>query len=516
MGLFNRTLSRLEELKKTLTRDPASRQFLALADEYRRQGQTREAISVLERGLAQNPSAVAGHVALGRLLQQGGRLDDALAAYQAALRLDPQNLVALRQTADVHVSRGDTVEAVKKLKLFRGLSPGDREVNELIRQLDGELAASAAPRPPTGPEKTLPPPPAPELRTGGIAVSRPRPVAAASPAADVVPVLPPVPRVPVPIEARFEAAPPAPEPYVPRVAPPELDLGETFAGIADAKPAPPGTGDLGSEPADQPRSGLEEPSTPETTASLAPLPETTASLEPIPAMVTAAPATGEEESRQSAVEGTRAGSEPGEPAAHGPGPAAVPVVTETLAVLLRAQGHLGEAHAAYLELARLEPDPARARRFLSLAEEISAYRGSTVRGRLEAWLAPFTRSLDGREGDLPATVREVVERLAPAAAVVTDFEGVPVVDAGPRAEAESMEVLSAELTAFWKNVRRSRAEVGEGALDSLVLTGSAGSVAVMSITPAYALLLKTGPGLPAGRIRFEAVRAAGRLRAALL
>src|SRR5512139_1588341 len=103
MGLFSRTLSRLEELKKALTRDPSSRQFLALADEYRKQGQVQEAISVLRQGLAQNPSAVAGHVALGRLLRQGGHLDEALDAYHAALKLDPQNLVAIRQAADVHL-----------------------------------------------------------------------------------------------------------------------------------------------------------------------------------------------------------------------------------------------------------------------------------------------------------------------------------------------------------------------------------------------------------------------------
>ncbi|MBK6405566.1 MAG: tetratricopeptide repeat protein [Holophagales bacterium] len=190
MGLFSRTLSRLEELKKALTRDPASRQFLALADEYRRQGQVREAIGVLERGLAQNPSAVAGHVALGRLLQQGGRLDEAIASFGEALRLDPQNLVALRQTADVHLSRGETVEAIKKLKLFRGLSPGDREVNELIRQLDGELAAAAAPRPPLRPERETPPPPAPEFRTGGIPVQRAPVAPAAPPQSRPVPSLP--------------------------------------------------------------------------------------------------------------------------------------------------------------------------------------------------------------------------------------------------------------------------------------------------------------------------------------
>ncbi|MBK8595747.1 MAG: tetratricopeptide repeat protein [Holophagales bacterium] len=505
MGLFSRTLSRLEELKKTLTRDPASRQFLALADEYRKQGQTREAISVLERGLAQDPTAVAGHVALGRLFQQGGRLDEALNCFQAALRIDPQNLVALRQTADVHLSRGDTVEAIKKLKLFRGLSPGDREVNELIRQMDGELASIAAPRPPTQPERGVPPPPAPELRTGGIAVSRPRPAVSVSSAPGaLVSSLPVPPRLPEVLERWNEEPSAASKPPASPALPPLLESFEAVGLVETGSDA--GSGGLIPEPVSLPDSQSTEAADFPTTASLEPM----LSTAPVP------PHRGVDGPLSLPVEGSGPVRHPEGSSVPDSGSTGVPAVTETLAELLRAQGHFGEAHAAYQELSRVEPDPARARRLLSLAEEISAFRAGTVRGRLEEWGGGFSRALGQREGDLSAVVREVVERLAPSAAVVTDFEGVPVVEAGAPAEADAMEVLSAELTAFWKNVRRSRAEIGEGALDSLVLTGTKGSVAVQSITSAYALLLKTGPGIPAGRIRFEAVRAAGRLRAALL
>ena len=204
----------------------------------------------------------------------------------------------------------------------------------------------------------------------------------------------------------------------------------------------------------------------------------------------------------------------GEPEPSRPEP--VPIITETLAELLRAQGHLGDARVAYEELARSESDEERARRLLAVAEEISADRAGTIRGRLEAWAEPFARKRAPGETDLVLAVEEVVERLGRAAVVVTDFEGVPVVSAGPRSDAEAMEVLAAELTAFWKNARRSREEIGEGALDGLVLSGVAGTAVVKLITPAYALLLKVAPGIPAGRIRFEATRAAEQLRPALL
>ncbi len=448
MGLFSRTLSRLDELKRALTRDPASRQFLALADEYRRQGQVDEAIEVLQRGLSQSPTAVAGHVALGRLLQQQGRVDDALSSYQAALKLDPQNLVALRHTADVHLSSGDKVEAIKKLKLFRGLNPGDREVNELIRQLDGELAGTANPVP--RPEPVPAPPPVPEIRL------QTAPVAAVSvPAAPLPPVLPEVP----PLPEAMEPALPIPSP-----------------SLVEA-PAAPQVSSL----------GLAAPT-----------------IEP--ARLEAPQATDAFSSWQA---GDAAAAAP-------PAPAVVPVVTETLAGLLRAQGHLGEASEAYRELARTAPDAERARTYRGFADEISESRTRTPRGRLEAWAEPFRRTRGDQDVDLLGVVEETVQRLGATAAVVTDFEGVPVVSAGPRSEAEAMENLAAELTAFWKNVRRSSAEIGEGSLDSLVLTGSAGTAAVKVITPAYALLLKAGPGIPAGRIRFEAARAAEQLRPALL
>lgn len=493
MGLFSRTLSRLEELKKVLTRDPASRQFLALADEYRRRGQVKDAIAVLEQGLSQNPSAVAGHVALGRLLQQTGKVDSAIASFQAALRLDPQNLVALRQTADLYLSKGDQVEAIKKLKLFRGLSPGDREVNELIRHLDGELAAMAAPRPevrlPSGafpaapvqvPVFAFPEPPGPPA--SGVQEDSPPPPA--SPEAPFSPLgLPPEAPPPGVTAEAGEAAP-----VVRRDAPGEGD------GVdAEAPTVAEGAG-----PAAVPATF--SPAEPAFAGEAGPVPEAASVagfLEQSFAAPAATPFTPRPDARVAA-------------------PADVPASTETLAELLRAQGHLGEAEQAYRELSRAAADAERGRRLAAIADEISASRTGTARGRLETWVAPFSRSCGRREADLVGAVEEVLERLGASAAVVTDFEGVPVVSVGPRVESEAMENLAAELTAFWKNARRSRVEIGEGALDSLVLSGVSGTAAVKVITPGYALLLKTDPTIPAGRIRYEAARAAGQLRPALL
>ena len=153
MALFggpSTPVSRLEELKRLLQKDPTSRQFLALAEEYRRHGKYRDAVITLERGLQMHSTSVAAYVALGKTYQQLDRLEDAIRAFTNALRIDRENLVAIRQLAEVYLAKGDKVEAIKKLKLYRGLKAGDRDVTEIIQRLEEEMSAAVAERPRSG------------------------------------------------------------------------------------------------------------------------------------------------------------------------------------------------------------------------------------------------------------------------------------------------------------------------------------------------------------------------------
>lgn len=151
-------VSRLEELKRILQKDPTSRQFLELAEEYRRHGKYRDAVITLERGLQLHSTSVAAFVALGKTYQQLDRLEDAIRAFNNALKHDRDNLVAVRQLAEVYLAKGDKVEAIKKLKLYRGLKAGDRDVTEIIQRLEEEVAAAVADRPRSGSFQAVPEP----------------------------------------------------------------------------------------------------------------------------------------------------------------------------------------------------------------------------------------------------------------------------------------------------------------------------------------------------------------------
>src|SRR5262245_35809306 len=134
MAFFRRILSALGGGEKPAPRQAsreAAPQVLAVAEELRKSGRFAEAVEKLQLGVATSPANVGLHVALGRALTQSGRYDEAIESFGNALLLDPENLVAIRGCADAYLKKGEKVEAIKKLKLYRGLKPGDKWVGEL-------------------------------------------------------------------------------------------------------------------------------------------------------------------------------------------------------------------------------------------------------------------------------------------------------------------------------------------------------------------------------------------------
>src|SRR3977135_2046571 len=113
---------------------PGSRFCVSLAEEYRKLGRFRQALSALQKGLLAHPGYIAAQVALGRVYLEVNQNTDAIATFTKVLVADPGNLVASKSLADIYFSRGDKLEAVKKYKLYRALS-GDRKVDEIIATL---------------------------------------------------------------------------------------------------------------------------------------------------------------------------------------------------------------------------------------------------------------------------------------------------------------------------------------------------------------------------------------------
>ena len=493
MALFggpSTPVSRLEELKRLLQKDPTSRQFLALAEEYRRHAKYRDAVITLERGLQMYSTSVAGHVALGRTYQQLDRLDDAIRAFTNALRIDRENLVAIRQLAEVYLAKGERVEAIKKLKLFRGLKAGDRDVDEIIQKLEEEeLAAAMAERPRSGVQPAVSEPP--EVPRSSPYSSSEIRRAVMIPRLDPVPAPPPAPPPPaenLSIEASNSIAP-SPEadaPALPHVTAPIAVVSEE-----QALEKAPFAVDKGEAEADVPE---EEATAPFTF--------------PVDLYRTKA---------ATSSFGTLAETAPFDVSDEGSGaPApAEAFVSETLADLYRAQGHMAEARETYRSLAETAADEARAR---ALREKAAALplAERTDHPRLRRLARRFPKRQEVTADQLHGLLSNLVEGTEGIrAATLSDLEGLPIVVAGPSVRDVAMETLVAEVSSFLKGVRRTTDETGAGELESLTVTGPKGGAVVSCVNADYSLILQIDPEAALGEVRWEAARVARALRPAV-
>ena len=135
-----RAEARIRELRRRMGQSATSPLFVGLAEEYRAAGRLPDAIVALERGLVAHQGYVAARVLLARAYLEAGRAEDAAGMFASALALDPANMVSARFLAEIHLSRGEKVEAIKKFKLYRDLS-GDRAVGEIIGRLEKEIGS---------------------------------------------------------------------------------------------------------------------------------------------------------------------------------------------------------------------------------------------------------------------------------------------------------------------------------------------------------------------------------------
>jgi len=129
-------MGRLEDLKTRWERDPASRAFLSLAEEYRRLGRLAESEKVCRAGLQRHPNYHSARVLLGRTLLEMDRLEESSAEFRAVLESEPQNLLAGRLLAGIYRNQGRWSEALQTFRNLQSFYPDDAEVRAQVYQLE--------------------------------------------------------------------------------------------------------------------------------------------------------------------------------------------------------------------------------------------------------------------------------------------------------------------------------------------------------------------------------------------
>ncbi len=147
------TNEELEKLKKKVGKDPLTKLFVPLAEEYKKLGMVEDAINTLLLGLENQPDYTSARVALGKIYHEKDMLSESRVEFEKAVSSVPDNLLAHKRLAEIYYKQGEFSKAIEENRIILNLNPNDEEAKAMISSLesqDEDLDKSARPdsRPP--------------------------------------------------------------------------------------------------------------------------------------------------------------------------------------------------------------------------------------------------------------------------------------------------------------------------------------------------------------------------------
>lgn len=125
----------IDRLALALAKDPGSKVFLPLAEEYGKAGMWEEATAVLEDGLKTYPGFITAMVALGRAYEQMNQPVKAKAILEEAIKVSPDNLRAHRTLAKLYAAQGANESVIRSCNVILSVNPHDQEALSLCAGL---------------------------------------------------------------------------------------------------------------------------------------------------------------------------------------------------------------------------------------------------------------------------------------------------------------------------------------------------------------------------------------------
>ncbi|HLG21648.1 MAG TPA: tetratricopeptide repeat protein [Candidatus Manganitrophaceae bacterium] len=126
----------IQKLMDKITKDPASRLFVPLAEEYVKCEMVDEAILVLVDGIKRHSTYLAGRVLLGKLYLQKKQVPEAKAEFEQAIQINPENILAQKKLALIYQGEGERSKAIEACKKILTIDPTDKETKSLLSTLE--------------------------------------------------------------------------------------------------------------------------------------------------------------------------------------------------------------------------------------------------------------------------------------------------------------------------------------------------------------------------------------------
>ena len=131
------SIKEIEKLREKVEKDPNSKLYVPLAEEYRKEGMLDEAIEVLQKGLEKQPGYMSARVSLGKIYLEKGQMDEARVEFENVVKLIPDNLYAHKKLAEIYRDTGKKDLAIKSFRTFLKLNPMDEDALNNLRELEG-------------------------------------------------------------------------------------------------------------------------------------------------------------------------------------------------------------------------------------------------------------------------------------------------------------------------------------------------------------------------------------------
>lgn len=141
----------IDRLALALAKEPGSKVFISLAEEYGKAGRWEEAVVVLEDGLKTYPGFITAMVALGRAYEQVNQPVKAKVILEEAIKVSPDNLRAHRTLAKLYATQGAKDAAIRSCNAILAVNSQDQEALALRASLDHAVTKEhvSAPNQPT-------------------------------------------------------------------------------------------------------------------------------------------------------------------------------------------------------------------------------------------------------------------------------------------------------------------------------------------------------------------------------
>jgi tetratricopeptide (TPR) repeat protein len=150
-------LEEIERLKEKISKDPNSKLFVPLAEEYKKAGMFDEAVNALTQGLERQPNYLSARVSLGKIFIERGMPAEAQKEFEQVIAAIPDNLYAHKKLAEIYRDLGERQNAIREFKTVLQLNPMDEWASASLSAIEeGPVRRDEEPAPETFPEMPAP------------------------------------------------------------------------------------------------------------------------------------------------------------------------------------------------------------------------------------------------------------------------------------------------------------------------------------------------------------------------